>query len=185
MKTRLFAFALAIATTFAFTPAANVVNATPTKVPVTTFNRGTAITTPVTGSATNTLGQLVNFVGNFSITKFVSKGGQLFAVGTLTGTLTNTVTGVVQQVSQLIRIPVTNISGSCQILHLELGPLDLDLLGLQVHLDKIVLDITAQSGPGNLLGNLLCAVANLLNGQGSLASLAQLLNQILAIVTIP
>ncbi|HEY8626509.1 MAG TPA: hypothetical protein VIL82_10920 [Solirubrobacteraceae bacterium] len=29
----------------------------------------------------------------------------------------------------------------------------------------MILDITAQSGPGNLLGNLLCSVANLLNGQ--------------------
>jgi hypothetical protein len=40
-----------------------------------------------------------------------------------------------------------------------------------------VLDITAQSGPGNLLGNLLCGVANLLN---SPTSLVTLLNQILA-----
>jgi hypothetical protein len=48
-----------------------------------------------------------------------------------------------------------------------------------VHLDKVVLDITAQSGPGNLLGNLLCAVANLLNGGGPLQQIANLLNQIL------
>src|SRR5919205_1240892 len=61
-------------------------------------------------------------------------------------------------------IPVTGGSGSCQILHLELGPLDLDLLGLKVHLDKVVLDITAQPGPGNLLGNLLCSLANALKG---------------------
>jgi hypothetical protein len=74
-----------------------------------------------------------------------------------------------------------NATGSCQILHLELGPVDLDLLGLQVHLDQVVLDITAQSGSGNLLGNLLCAVANLLNNNplGSiLADLTDLLNQI-------
>ena len=31
----------------------------------------------------------------------------------------------------------------------------------------IVLDITAQSGAGNLLGNLLCGVSNLLNGTGA------------------
>jgi hypothetical protein len=46
-------------------------------------------------------------------------------------------------------------SGTCDILHLTLGPLDLNLLGLMVHLDRVVLDITAQSGPGQLLGNLL------------------------------
>jgi hypothetical protein len=53
---------------------------------------------------------------------------------------------------------------TCPILHLELGPLDLDLLGIQVHLDRVVLDITAVPGPGNLLGNLLCAIAGLLDG---------------------
>jgi hypothetical protein len=58
--------------------------------------------------------------------------------------------------------------------------LDLNLLGLTVHLDQVVLDIAAQPGAGNLLGNLLCAVANLLNGGLNLNGLAALLNQILA-----
>jgi hypothetical protein len=74
---------------------------------------------------------------------------------------------------------VSTISGSCEILHLELGPLDLDLLGLEVHLDQVVLDITAQSGPGNLLGNLLCAVAGLLDRDGPLEGIANLLHPIL------
>jgi hypothetical protein len=52
----------------------------------------------------------------------------------------------------------------CPILHLELGPLDLNLLGLRVHLNQVVLDVTAIPGPGNLLGNLLCAIAGLLDG---------------------
>lgn len=53
---------------------------------------------------------------------------------------------------------------TCPILHLDLGPLDLNLLGLRVQLNEVVLDITAVPGPGNLLGNLLCAVAGLLDG---------------------
>ena len=52
----------------------------------------------------------------------------------------------------------------CPILHLDLGPLDLNLLGLRVQLNRVILDITAIPGPGNLLGNLLCAVAGLLDG---------------------
>jgi hypothetical protein len=52
---------------------------------------------------------------------------------------------------------------TCPILHLDLGPLDLDLLGLHVHLNEVVLDVTAIPGPGNLLGNLLCAIAGLLD----------------------
>ena len=72
---------------------------------------------------------------------------------------------------------------ACDVLNLVLGPLDLNLLGLEVHLDKVVLDIVAQSGAGNLLGNLLCAVAGLLDGGGLLSTLlgtlSDLLNQIL------
>jgi hypothetical protein len=60
-----------------------------------------------------------------------------------------------------------------------LGPLDLNLLGLMVHLNQVVLDITAVPGAGNLLGNLLCAVAGLLDQGGPLQGLINLLNQIL------
>jgi hypothetical protein len=129
---------------------------------------------PITGSGTQS-----SFTGTFDIQRFVVRNGQLAAVGTLTGTLTNTLTGVTRTVSRALVLPVT-ASGTCDILHLTLGPLDLNLLGLMVHLDRVVLDITAQSGPGQLLGNLLCAVAGLLDNNASLASIAQLLNQILA-----
>jgi hypothetical protein len=69
----------------------------------------------------------------------------------------------------------------CDILHLVLGPLDLNLLGLKIHLDKVVLDIVAETGAGNLLGNLLCAVTGLLDGglEGALGRLVNLLNDIL------
>jgi hypothetical protein len=74
-------------------------------------------------------------------------------------------------------------AGTCRILHLVLAPLDLDLLGLQIHLDRVVLNIVAQSGAGNLLGNLLCAVAGLLDGGGTLSQiltrLGDLLDQLL------
>ena len=68
---------------------------------------------------------------------------------------------------------------TCPILHLDLGPLHVDLLGLHVDLSEIVLDVSAESGGGNLLGNLLCAVTHLLDGPGSLADIADLLNRIL------
>ncbi len=62
------------------------------------------------------------------------------------------------------------------MLHLVLGPLHLDLLGLVVHLNRVVLDITAVPA-GGLLGQLLCSVANLLSGGlgGLLGQLATLL----------
>jgi hypothetical protein len=72
---------------------------------------------------------------------------------------------------------------SCRVLHLVLGPLDLNLLGLRVQLNQVVLDITAVPGAGALLGNLLCAVVNLFNVGGFLTNVAGLLNQVLAILT--
>ena len=85
--------------------------------------------------------------------------------------------------TQAISAPL-QVSASCEILNLVLGPLDLNLLRLVVHLDQVVLNITAVPGAGNLLGNLLCAVANLLNSGGPLSTLLNnlvgLLNQILA-----
>jgi len=46
----------------------------------------------------------------------------------------------------------------CPILDLTLGPLDLNLLGLMVHLDVVHLVITADS-TGGVLGSLLCSLA--------------------------
>lgn len=54
-------------------------------------------------------------------------------------------------------------TGACPILDLELGPIELNLLGLIVETSPICLKITAYEG-GGLLGELLCAVANLLEG---------------------
>ena len=71
---------------------------------------------------------------------------------------------------------------TCSILDLTLGPLHLDLLGLIVDLNQVHLMITAQRGPGNLLGNLLCAVAGLLDGGANGNAIQQLLNQINAIL---
>jgi len=51
-----------------------------------------------------------------------------------------------------------------------------------VTLNEVILDVTAVSGPGNLLGNLLCAVAHLLDGTPNLTVLDQLLAQINAIL---
>lgn len=75
-------------------------------------------------------------------------------------------------------VPATISSPTCPILHLDLGPLNLHILGLQVDLSRVILDITAVSGAGNLLGNLLCAVARLLD-PSSLSQLVALLNQII------
>ncbi|HWQ12335.1 MAG TPA: hypothetical protein VNL77_06015 [Roseiflexaceae bacterium] len=131
---------------------------------------------PVTG----TIDTGGTFTGTLDITRFAVRQGQLVAIGTLTGTLTDALGNVIGTVTNVpVQLPVTGLSGTCEILDLELGPLDLDLLGLVVHLDRINLEITAESGPGNLLGNLLCAIAGLLDNTPNTSGLARLLNQLL------
>jgi hypothetical protein len=140
------------------------------------------------------------FRGEMNIKRFITRNGKIKAVAKITeGVLKNDSGDVIRtlQDNKRARFPVklptaggsstattTAAAASCPILHLVLGPLDLDLLGLQIHLNRVVLDITAQSGPGNLLGNLLCAVAGLLDGTPALNNVLgvvrDLLNAILA-----
>lgn len=144
---------------------ASAVAATPTANTATALVQGT--------------GKNASFVGSFTVTSFKVVNGVLSAVGTLTGSLT-TPSGV-QQVNQQVTMAVSSLQASCTILTLDLGPLDLTLLGLNIHLNEIVLTITANPA-GGILGQLLCSLANLLNGglSGLLQQIADLLNQILA-----
>jgi len=87
------------------------------------------------------------------IESVVPRDGQLVAIASLG--------------DQIIELPIqlsTSAGDDCPILHLALGPIHLDLLGLQVDTSAICLNIDAMPGEGALLGNLLCDVAHLLDG---------------------
>ena len=125
--------------------------------------------------------------------KFWNDGGKLMMRSAVTttmqgarGSVPHTRTMDLQVKDVTTGAPAAGVTAaSCDILNLVLGPLDLNLLGLEVHLNQVVLDIVAQSGAGNLLGNLLCAVAGLLDGGGLgglLGQLSDLLNQILGVL---
>jgi hypothetical protein len=73
-------------------------------------------------------------------------------------------------------------AATCQILTLDIGAIHLDLLGLVVDLAPVHLNITAQSGSGNLLGNLLCALTHLLDQNPLATALQGLIDQINAII---
>ena len=131
------------------------------------------------------------FTGTLDLKKFVASDDQIYALGKLSGVVTLE-DGTEKRVKRGVRLPVElTASGSpdeddgvsaqqieCGILDLTLGPLDLNLLGLRVQLNQIHLQITAIPG-GGLLGDLLCAIANLLNPLGSLRQIVRLLNQLL------
>ena len=133
---------------------------------------------PATGDITAQIPCNGTAVYDLTVTSFQIVDGVLMANGTVSTQTLPTVTGTFQ-------VPV-QASATCQILDLTLGPLHLDLLGLVVDLNQVHLQITAEQGPGNLLGNLLCAVAGLLDGGGgggvgnALQQIVNLLNQILA-----
>ena len=77
------------------------------------------------------------------------------------------------------RIGVTQFRPpACDVANLVLGPLNLDLLGLVVDLNQLVLDLTAQPGASNLLGNLLCSVLGLLDVPGAIAAVVQLVGNL-------
>lgn len=139
-----------------------------------------SLAVPVTGTS-QTGGPVT---GTFNIQSFAVQnvGGTptLVAIGNLVATLTDAAGTVQTVVQNNVAAPVASSTGSCSILSLTLGPLHLNLLGLVVDLNQVNLNITAQQGAGNLLGNLLCSVANLLNGGGPLSQIANALNQILA-----
>lgn len=166
-------FSVLAFTTVAPAQAANSSAKSALAVPVTGSFAPSTTTGPLTSAGTG------NFAGTFNIQQFANQNGNLVALGTLVGTLTNAAGQVTSVVINNVAVPVTAATGSCPILSLTLGPLHLDLLGLVIDLNQINLNITAVPGAGNLLGNLLCDVANLLNSNGALTSITNLLNQIL------
>jgi hypothetical protein len=133
------------------------------------------------------------FKGIFTINRFANKGGELVAIGTLKGTVRKN--GKTKQVkSRTVTVPaavagaaspaqsaqIPPLPNACTILNLTLGPINLNLLGLVVRTNQIDLRIDAQRGPGNLLGNLLCAITGLLNPGGGLGPLTTALNDLVA-----
>jgi hypothetical protein len=114
------------------------------------------------GGLTQQVTVLVNGVtttGLLTIRNFSNSAGQLTAMGTLSFTDPNGIARILQ-----VRSPVTITQAECEILSLDLGPIDLNLLGLEVHVDEIHIDIVADPS-GGLLGQLLCSIANIFNGR--------------------
>jgi len=157
---------------------------------------------PLTGSTKD--GK--QFTGTYAIERFINKGGKLYSVGTVKGKLGNKKvtkegvrlpasvangSGAAAQASQVPPVPVPPLplpplpaGNACSILSLNLGPINLNLLGLVVRTNEIQLRIDAVQGPGNLLGNLLCAVTGILNPSVAttpLSQLTQILNALLAL----
>jgi hypothetical protein len=103
----------------------------------------------------------------------------------LLGGIGNLLNGALGNLLDAVVTEIISVAGggACDILHLELGPIDLNLLGLGVVLDDcdggpVVVDLTGERGRGNLLGNLLCGLLG--SGRAGLGSiLGDILDQVL------
>lgn len=146
-------------------------------------NAGPLKTIPMKGVAKN--GK--KFSGTYGIYRFVVKNNKVWSVGTLKGKLNGR---HVQRGNVMMPASLTDSGGTaqaaqtCTVLHLVLGPINLNLLGLHVTLggglqanQPIVLDLTAEQG-GGLLGDLLCGLTNSLGGTGVLGQLSGQLQQL-------
>lgn len=126
---------------------------------------GAAAQQPRLASETQTVGTLSV---RFTITRFVKRGNRLFAVGAAitqfkpaAGAPENLTAATVRKAFTARVKGLRRFSSAqriCPVLDLTLGPLDLRLLGLIVHLDKVHLTITADS-EGGVLGSLFCSIA--------------------------
>jgi len=133
-------------------------------------------------SKSTTAASGVEQLGNVSVTlklnKFVRRGNKLVALGTAVShfqpTSANPAGLAPATTTQAFSAAVANVrqfqsaQRICPILSLTLARLDLNLLGLIVHLDRVHLTITANSR-GGVLGSLFCSLAHARVGLGQKA----------------
>lgn len=128
----------------------------------------TGTTTPTKATAATGQTQVGSVSMRLQVNRFVKRGTRLYAVGTAISQFAPTTATAGQYpmktVKRAFTAPVKKLKRIqsaqriCPVLDLTLGPLDLNLLGLMVHLDQVHLTITADSN-GGLLGSLLCSLA--------------------------
>jgi hypothetical protein len=140
------------------------------------------------------------FTGTFTLQRFAARGDVVVAVGFIQGSAGLTPSTILRGP---VELPVTIGAGAaaagasarqtagagrrllvqaqtCPVLHLDLGAVNLDLLGLQVTTAPIVIDIVASGGGTDVLGSLICTV---LETVANVIAVVDLLNNILGLVT--
>jgi hypothetical protein len=156
--------------------------------PASAMPRAAAAPPPTSGTLTTAIVQTINGVGTFAgtltVNSFSLVNGVINAVGTISGTFTPLTGAATTIPATPVTIPLASFTGTCTILTLHTGAIHLSVLGLNIDLSPIDLVITATAAPGNLLGNLLCALVHLLDSNASLGAVTSLLNQILSAIRV-
>jgi len=113
------------------------------------------------------------------------------AIGIVTGSIPGVGTALVGEVALPVqvgpgsqgaaapnRLVAQQQAATCQALHLEIGAVNLNVLGLQVMTQPIVIDLSGDSSAP--VGNLVCTILQTLN---NVVGLVGLLNQLLGALT--
>lgn len=111
---------------------------------------------------------------NFDLRGFTVVDGTLTAFGTATWTINGGTSGPIA-----FQLPVLNVSGSCDVLNLDIAGLDLDLLGLTLSFNQVNFDIYSGEVTPNAVRNLLCTAGRMADGGANAYALAGALNRIL------
>ena len=112
---------------------------------------------PSDGAIGSLLGGVANLLnGSGGASGLTGLGSSLSTLETdLTSVLNGVLGGLNSGNSAATGTTMAAPAGQHEILDLDLNPINLDLLGLQVQTSNICLNLTSVRGPGNLLGNLL------------------------------
>lgn len=131
-----------------------------------------------------------SFTGTFSINRFEVRDNAVVAVGIVKGALAGTGSVVIGEVAAPVTVgaasaraagidtAVVQQQATCQVLHLDIGAINLNVQGLIVTTQPISIDLSGDSAAP--LGNLVCTIQSTLN---NVVGLVDLLNQVLGLLT--
>lgn len=121
---------------------------------------GQRLAAPITGQLlTETGASIGTVVGTVTIGPCTTQQGELVAQGHIAGKVIDGVGKVRQSLVTSVRLPVAVTQATCDMVELTFGPLHLEHAGRRIHLNPVVVPITAEPS-GGIVGQLLCDLAS-------------------------
>jgi len=128
------------------------------------------------------------FTGTFSVDRFEVRDNAIVAVGIIRGSVAGTGSVLVGEVAAPVTVGAASAraaasnaavaQATCQVLHLDIGAVNLNVQGLVLATQPIGIDLSGDSAAP--LGNLVCTIQSTLN---NVVGLVDLLNQLLGVLT--
>ena len=132
-------------------------------------SRRLSLPVPVTGAVGGG-----TFAGTLQVQRFAAQDGGLAAAAIVTGTMT-TSTGTTS-LARTVRLPALVTTAADHAVHVDLGPVCVDVLWWRLEFGRIVLDMSAEPGDGDGLERLRTELASV---EGEPSRLARVLNGLL------